>query len=209
MNAEQAARLLGVSAKTVHRHIAKGTITATYVHSQKRDIADDQVEKLRQVLASSHVSRHESDTSQTQSRQIEELTERLASAEQRIASLERELHNIAQSTKDRPVLPSTDETTKVPVKRPKIAPTEARESIPDELPSGRLSAVEFAQQIGIEYTVLEGILRHGISPGRGKEKVNLEVTEEDHPTRKGYKLKSFTPEQAKKAVDILKRHGKL
>src|SRR6266480_3720219 len=50
MNAEEVARLLGISDKTVRRHIQKGTIKATRKASGELKIADDQVEKLRLVL---------------------------------------------------------------------------------------------------------------------------------------------------------------
>jgi hypothetical protein len=44
---------------------------------------------------------------------------------------------------------------------------------------------------------------------RGVNREKLDITEEPHPTRKGYKLKFLTPAQQETAVEILKRHGKL
>jgi len=205
MNAEQAARVLGVSAKTVHRHIARGTITATYIHKQELSIPDDQVEKLRQLLASD-TSRQMSDTSQSLSRQLEELTERVVEQEQRIVSLERQVESLQSSdvdAKNRPISSLPSESTRVPTKGPKIASTEARKMVPDELPSGMLSVRNFAEKIGMDYTVLDGYTRRGI---RGEK---MDITEVPHPTRAGYSHKHLTPDQQEKAVEILKRHGKL
>jgi DNA-binding transcriptional MerR regulator len=213
MNAEQVARLLGVSAKTVHRHIARGTITATYIHKQELSIPDDQVEKLRLVLAKSRESRQmsdtslsESDASQALSRQLEELTERVVGQEQRIASLERQiesLQSIAQDAKNRPVSLPMGETTRIPAKGQENASTEAGNSIPTELPDGTLSVRDFAEKIGMDYTVLDGYTRRGI---RGEK---MDITEVPHPTRAGYSHKYLTPAQQETALEILKRHGKL
>jgi DNA-binding transcriptional MerR regulator len=205
MNAEQVGRLLGISAKTVHRHIARGTITATYLHKQELSIPDDQVEKLRQILASD-TSRQMSDTSQAMSRQLEELTERVTEQEQRIASLERQVESLQSSAvdaKNRPVSSAMGESTRAAYTSPKNAATEASKTASAELPSGTLSAAEFAAKIGVEYDHFKNYIKRGVSGER------LAVTEIAHHSRAGYTQKYLTPEQQEKAFEILKRHNKL
>lgn len=94
-------------------------------------------------------------------------------------------------------------STRVPAKGPEIASTEARNTVPAELPSGMLSVRDFAEKLGMDYTILDGYTRRGI---RGEK---LDVTEVPHPTRKGYTNKYFTSEQQERTMDMLKRHGKL
>jgi hypothetical protein len=107
MNAEQVGRLLGVSAKTVHRHIAKGTIIATYKHTQELEITEDQVDKLRQVLASDK-SRRESDISQT-------LLSRLSTVEQKLALLEQEIDALKKAHPTRDVQAPMPPVSTMPV----------------------------------------------------------------------------------------------
>src|SRR5205807_6060825 len=104
--------------------------------------------------------------------------------------------NIAQKVKKGLVSPDTiddTETTKKPQKS-------SVDVIPSHLPIGTLSSGEFAKQHGIEYDHMKNYMRRGVNGER------FEVTEVPHPTREGYTLKFLTPEQAQKAIDILKRH---
>jgi hypothetical protein len=68
---------------------------------------------------------------------------------------------------------------------------------------GTLSASDFAKQHGIEYDHFKNYMRRGVN---GEW---LDITEEPHPTREGYTLKFLTPAQQEKALEILKRHGKI
>src|SRR5437899_648868 len=87
MNAEQVARILGISGKTVLRHIAKGTIVATHKNAQELLIAEDQVEILRQALVLEK-SRRLPGISQDMSGQMADLTARVAELEEKVRALE-------------------------------------------------------------------------------------------------------------------------
>lgn len=92
-----------------------------------------------------------------------------------------------------------DDTAKVSEK-PQERPVDA---IPAHLPLGTVSSGLFAKQHGIEYDHMKNYMRRGVNGEK------LEVTEVSHSTRAGYTLKFLTPAQQEKAIEILRRHGKL
>lgn len=108
---------------------------------------------------------------------------------------------IPQKAEKQPVQEKVIGNTK-PIKRAQKSTTEETSPIL-YLPQGTLSSSQFAKKHGIQYTDFKNYMRRGIE---GKK---FEVTEEPHPTREGYTLKFLTPEQQEKALEVLKRHGKL
>jgi len=76
-------------------------------------------------------------------------------------------------------------------------------TIPSELPTGTLSASEFAEILGVDKEHMKNYMRRGVN---GEQ---LDITEVPHPVRSGYVLKFLTPSEQEKAIEVLKRHGKL
>lgn len=97
---------------------------------------------------------------------------------------------------------SAEKDEKPPVSTPMEQNTKTV-SEPPKLSDGRLSASEFAEMHGIEYDYFKNYMRRGVNGEK------FEVTEEPHHTRAGYTLKFLTPAQQEKALEILKRHGKV
>jgi hypothetical protein len=107
--------------------------------------------------------------------------------------------NIAEKGKKAPVSQES-------IDKPKATERPQKTSVDDiasRFPPGTVSSGDFAKQLGIEYDDFKNYMRRGV------DSESLEITEQEHPTRKGYKLKFLTPTQQEKAVEILKRHGKL
>ncbi len=74
------------------------------------------------------------------------------------------------------------------------------------LPPGTLAVTDFADSLGLDFN---NTFKNWIKPDRHLGGDRFEVTSIAHPTRKNYSEKYFTPEQQKKALDILRRHGRL
>jgi DNA-binding transcriptional MerR regulator len=194
MNAEQVARQLGISAKTVHRHIARGTIQAIQKSKQELSIAEDQVEILRQVLALDK-PQYSSDLSQDMSRQIAALAERVTYLEERVRLLESDHMPL--------------NVTEKPQKR-KYKPRKA------DLPEGCILASKFAEQHGVPRPTFTHHMLIGLGPGTVPGelgdpmlpvKEQVDYSERDHPSRKGERERYLTPAQQKAALDFWKRHG--
>src|SRR5215471_11670042 len=135
MNAEQAARLLGVSAKTVHRRIAQGVITATYKNPQELEITNEQVEKLRQELEREK-SRRLPDIS---------LTNRIAELERQVTEQE---HSIAELEQTIVTLQSASvQPNRSPLITPENTPAEQKAT---DLPQGCILASIFAANHGVK-----------------------------------------------------------
>jgi len=98
-----------------------------------------------------------------------------------------------------PVLATSVNNTKVSEKSQKTS----IEDIPSHLAPGTVSSGQFAKQHGIKYDYFKNYMRRGIDGEM------LDITEEPHPRREGYTLKFLTLAQQEKALDILKRYGKL
>jgi hypothetical protein len=210
MNAEQVGRLLGISAKTVHRHIARGTITATHKHSQELSISDDQVEKLRQVLASD-MSRPSTDTSQTVLSRLSSVEQKLATLEQEVALLKRDSH-LSEKAEKQPV-PAPAKTTKPVAEKPQKRAYKPRKI---DLPEGCVTATDFAKAHGVEPRTFYDHMLIGKGPGTVPGelgdpmlpvKEQVDYSERDHPSRKGERERYLTQEQQSAALDFWKRHG--
>jgi hypothetical protein len=205
MNAEEVARELKCSSKTVLRHIRKGTITATHKHSQELEISEDQVEILRRVLAS------KSGQSTDMVGEIEKLTARVAELEDRVKVLEsgQVSPQPPVQTVPTPVVPAVKTSQSKPQKQP---------STRKDLPDGCILASKFAEQIGIprrsfaDYMLLgfgKGLI--GMSTDTIPQKEMIEYSERPKPGREhtGERERYLTPEQQARAVELLREHGKL
>jgi DNA-binding transcriptional MerR regulator len=226
-NPIQVARALNISDKTVRRHIQKGTITATRKASGELKIAEDQIEKLRLVLELEDRPRHVQQMASIgrheqadMSGQVEtDIEQRLASMAQSIANLNATVANqtrrigelaarVAQLEAQASLVASVQPETVLPTSA--IIPTYkpqnrnvARSEVPADLPSGTLSASEFAAILDIDKEHMKNYMRRGVD---GEW---LDITEIPHHTRVGYTMKYLTPSQQTKAIEILKRHGKI
>lgn len=208
MNAEQAARAIGCSSKTVLRHIAKGTISATHKHAQELDIAEDQVEKLKQVLDSAK-SRQSTDMLQ----ELELLTLRVQTLEEKVQTLES-----AQTLSLVPTMSSAVPTTKdthQPQQGPRNRNVGAKKGT---LPDGCILCSDFAKQHGIPRETMRDYLLLGIGPGSVPGeladpmipvKEQIDYSERPKPGRPKETERYFTPEQQKNTIEVLKRHGKI
>jgi excisionase family DNA binding protein len=199
ITASEAARRIGCTDKTVRKWIAQGKLDAHHVTPNQLAILETDVARIireRRLY-------QDDDNQDTLLSRVQSLEQKVVEQEQRLASLERDLHRIAQEAKNRPVPSSTRQSTRTPAKGPENANMEARKSVSDELPDGTLTAVELADKLGISYTRFESMMRHGV---RGD---SLDITKIPHRTRAGYFQNYFTPAQQEQALIILRRHGKL
>jgi hypothetical protein len=162
MNAEQVARLLGISAKTVHRHIAKGTIVATYHHAQELSIASDQVEILRSVL-----SRDTSACSQDMSGQIVALTKRVTDLEDKVRTLEsRAMPDHLDENPSVSSQPSRRHQEPARQKNRIVEPKRAyKRKIGTGLPDGCILATDFATRHGVKRETFRDHMNIGLGPG--------------------------------------------
>jgi hypothetical protein len=134
----------------------------------------------------------------SQTRRIDELTSRVAELEAK-----QSLVPIAE-------LPHTPLYT-TPVDRqephtvqPQIRTTEpSRVTVPAHLPPGTLHSTDFAAQLGLSKTVMEGMLKNGVK-GEQLERIKIPSTS------KGERNSNyFSPEQQEQAIELLKKHSKL
>ena len=110
------------------------------------------------------------------------------------------------SVSEKAVTPSVDDTAPFGINEPKSRQkrtTDEFSPIPLHLPLGTISSGVFAKQYGINYTDFKNYMRRGVN---GEW---FEVEKVSSPTREGYVLKFLTLEQQEKALEVLKRHGKL
>ena len=232
MNAEEAARAIGCSSKTVRRHLEKGTITASRKASGELKISDDQVEKLRRVLELEDTSRSVQPKVSVgrpdqadMSRQVEtDIERRLASLAQSIANLnaavdsqtrriteltkrvaELETRNYPVIAENVPVVSTHVQPSQntIPPKVSQISNTVPSSPIPSALPPGTLHSSDFADQLGIKRTVFDSMMKNGIG---GEE---LERTKIPIIARPGQNRNYFNPTQQKQAIELLRKHGKL
>jgi hypothetical protein len=136
------------------------------------------------------------------SRQLEEFAKRLEKAERRIADLENRPPVIDVQVPE----PSASKVTvgeTVKAERPQNRTTDARNTVPAELSPGTLHSSDFADHLGLKRTVFDSMMKNGVG---GDE---LERTKIPILARPGQNRNYFTPAQQEKAVELLKRHGKL
>ncbi|OLD63403.1 MAG: hypothetical protein AUF65_02385 [Chloroflexi bacterium 13_1_20CM_50_12] len=231
MNAEEAARALGCSSKTVRRHLEKGTITAGRKASGELKISDDQVEKLRLVLELEDTSRHVHPTARIDgygqtdmSRQVgTDIEQRMASLAQSVANLnaavDSQTRRITELTKriaelEARTYPISIEPTNIqPVSQKPVDETTklstpqnrnvAHSGVSADLPPGTLHSSEFADQLGIKRTVFDSMMKNGIG-GEQLERTKIPIA-----ARPGQNKNWFTPDEQEKALALLRKHGKL
>lgn len=207
LNPIQVARLLNISDRTVRRHIQKGTIAATRKASGELKIAEDQIEKLRQVLELGDESRpvqvDVSEQVNTLTAKVTDLQDIIARQEHRIAWLEDRLTamivNAAMRDARTPVPTATTQNTSPIIEGPQnrvVAPKN-----PTDLPEGSLHSTEFAESLGLTKTVMQGILKNGI---RGEQLERIRI-----PVAHGHYSNYFTLPQQRKAIEVLRRHGRI
>jgi hypothetical protein len=139
---------------------------------------------------------------------ISHLVARIEELERKYSGLERKYSEltagIAEKVEKRAMSRPIMTETGVPEK----GRTEENKAVPVGAPDGTLSAVDFAKELGIEHSVLEGVIRHGLSYGRNKGKDYLDVTKIPS-ARAGYNAKFFTPAQQELARVLLRKHKKI
>jgi len=237
-NAIQAAKYIGCDPKTVRRMLKRGELVAErtergwlaipggQVEYAKIRWEEEQAKFARPWLAKESIgaesapslgmdTRDAMDSIRRLEDRIAQLEEMVAAQAHRIETLEQALSNTSLLVPTSPYIISTSrpEPQNTPLrvrgdaeeaKAQQQAQNRivARFSVPADLPEGTLHSTDFAEQIGIKLTVFEGWLKNGI---RGEQLERMRV-----PTaREGRYTNYFTPEQAEKARELLRRHGKL
>jgi DNA-binding transcriptional MerR regulator len=223
-NAVEAARELDISDKTIRRWVKKGKISAKRTQFNEIAISQSEIDRLRLELGSPDQWMDSIDrgVSLHSTPKLDRVDTPIASdIEQRIASLAQSIANLnaAVDSQTRRITELTKRVTDLET-RLNASQDVTRQSTPsmsmDETPKTEsplstttepnrdmLSVADFAAQIGIPYTALDGYTRRGV---RGDK---LDVTEVPHPTRQGYTNKYFTIEQQKKTLELLRKHGKI
>jgi uncharacterized coiled-coil protein SlyX len=131
----------------------------------------------------------------SQTRRIDELSARVAELEAKqslVPLTERPLTPLYRYSVDKEESPKP---------QPQIRTTAT--NIPHGLPEGTLTSSEFAVQLGIDKEEFKRYMKRGILGEK------MDITEISHHTREGYAQKYFTLEQQERAIDLLKKHGKL
>jgi DNA-binding transcriptional MerR regulator len=225
-NGLSAAARIGISYKTLLRYIEKGRIVPEEAKTPTGQlvISEDQVERLRREVqherdifkrtqpATPSSRQHETpvdsqeipltDTTLNETlKQIGKLQAKTDVQQARITELERRVQELEARPENVVTSPASTPTME------EIAPTTNHQIVTTEPSSDMLSAREFASQLGISWPSFEGMLRHGI--GRGEDKEYLERTEVPIAAREGYTTKWFDEKQREKAIEVLKRHGRI
>ncbi len=219
LNASQAAKRIGVADKTIRRWLAEGEkgkwkLTAIRTSSNQLAIAESDVERIKRALEQersqfvvSGQSVNDLDMSghtvEVLHARIEELEQEVTALKERVATLEQE--RLTVESKSRPISTFTTSDTS-PIPQPQKRPTDKNKAVPVGLPPGTLAVTDFADSIGLDF---DKTFKNWIKPDRHLGGDRFEVTSIPHPTRKNYSEKYFTPEQQEKALDILRRHGRL
>lgn len=220
-NASQAARELNVPDKTIRRWLKQGMdgrwkLTAIRTESGQLLISESDVERIKQGreqdrLQTARTSPATSGLSvPNQSladlpRQVADLTAKVSQLEERIADLEsRPQHTPNQDERHlgmpSPALSTSDISPPKAAQKRSVAPNSP---IPSDLPPGTLHSSEFADQLGIKRTVFDSMMKNGIG---GEE---LERTKIPIVARPGTNKNWFTPQEQQKALELLRKHGKL
>jgi hypothetical protein len=208
-NAIQAAKYIGVDPKTVRRWLKKGLLTAErteqgwlaipggQVEYAKIKWEEEQAKFARPWLPKASSGDMSNASLPTMSRETLDIIGRVETLEQKVAELEKALSNTSLVVPTLPIPPST--TSDIPaMSQPTIRNIDASSPLSADL----LSARDFAAQLGIKYTVFEGMLRHGV---RGEQIERTEIPS----AREGYSSKYFNSEQQARAIELLRKHGKL
>ena len=197
LNATAAALEIGISYRTIRRRIESRQIVAIRGEDGQYAIAASEVERLKKLQSERPMPVTSGQRESGQERT--DLEQRVIDLEQRVRTLEA-MTSRDQSPQQYASMPQTVSSTSDTISQTKPPIRDVPPNSP--APSDLLSARDFATKIGIAYTILDGYARRGI---RGER---MDITEVE-TTRKGYSRKYFTPEQQKRAVFLLRKHGKL
>ena len=212
-NVIQAADYIGCDPKTVRRWLKRGKLTAERTERGWLAIPGGQVEyakiqweKEQEQFARPGQSKESigiqhKDTIDNLRRledRIAKLEAIISAQNEKIASLEKAMSNVSLDSPSHPKTASTSKATST-ISAPQNRIVDAKSP---SLPPGTLYWKDFAEQIGIKDTVLEGIIRRGID-GEHLERIEI-------PTAKpGNTTKYFSIEQQEKAIEFLRKFGKL
>lgn len=177
MNAEQVARSLGISTRTVYRHIKKGTIIATKKKEQELSIAADQIEKLRRVLALDNEPTHDRTLYPDMSGQIGyDIEQRIASLAQSIANLNATVASQTRRIDELAIRVAELEAKQSPgplTETPHTSQPQKRATIAKSAPSdGDMSIGVFARQHNISDRSFRRYIDHGLNG----EKIEAETS---------------------------------
>ncbi|OLD63270.1 MAG: hypothetical protein AUF65_02620 [Chloroflexi bacterium 13_1_20CM_50_12] len=198
LNAAEAARALGIGDKTIRRWLKSGRFPSAIVKSNgEYAIPEEEVESLKQ-----HRLKYVHKKTTDQSTDVAALAEKLAALEQEVAEL-RKGQSLSPEQADIPPAstPAIDAISQTEVAQNRIVER------PDNLIPCK---VFFEKQSHFQEQFSESSWLRWVKSGiktRGREAEKFEVTELPPSGNDGKYF--FTQEQAQKAVDILRRHGKL
>jgi Helix-turn-helix domain len=202
ITAVEASRRLGVNEKTVRNWVRAGTLDAHKGAKNRLDILASDIEALRRKRESY----------QDEIPDISHLLARIEDLERKYSGLEQKYMELTAGIAEKAEKQAVSQPVMAKTRLAQKGPTEGNEVMSVgahvDLPDGTLTVVDFAKELGIEHSVLEGVIRHGMSHGRGKGKEYLEVTKVPS-ARAGYSAKYFTPVQQKVARALLRKHKRL
>lgn len=235
MNAEEVARFLGCSSKTVRRHLEKGTITASRKASGELKISEDQVEILRRVLELEDTSRHvqptasigrpeRADMSRHVEPDIDTLTARIAQLEHQpeISVLTRELGKL-QAKVDVQDARIAELERRITELEGRTVPTQPETSlyryVTDRIesgshkhpkqPSDASSTIPddwmLCSDFFESFSIKETTWRRWVKEGLRGDLIE----HEERPLPDGKTGRYFTPTQKEQAIFLLRKHGKL
>jgi excisionase family DNA binding protein len=198
ITAVAAARLLGVNEKTVRSWVRSGKLDAHKSAKNRLDILAADVEALKRKR----------EVYQDEAPDVSHLVARIEDLERKYTDLEQKYVELTVAVTGKVEKQAASQPIMVDTVVPRKRSTDEKKTVPADLPDGTLTAVDFAKELGIEHSVLEGIIRHGMSYGRGRGKDYLEVTKMPS-ARMGYTAKYFTPAQQETARALLQRYKRL
>jgi hypothetical protein len=182
--------------------VRAGTLDAHKGAKNRLDILASDIEALRRKREG--YQDETPDVSRLVAR-IEDLERKYTDLEQKYVKLIAAVaEKVEKQAMSQPIMAETRVSEKGRAEEKRAVPV----GTPADFPDGTLSAVDFAKELGIEYSVLEGVIRHGIALGRGKGKDYIEVTKMPS-ARVGYSAKYFTPAQQEAARALLRKHKRL
>lgn len=197
-NGIDAAKRIGISYKTLLRHIEKGKLRPEEGKTPTGQlvISGDQVEAARLEVKQERdkFRRHETVLDKQSEPDIDSLISQVQSLEERVQDLESQLWMLTNALAQSHTVSPYDATLVQQSRQNRTTTTTS-------LPTGSLHSTEFADQLGLSKTVMEGMLKNGI---RGEQLERVRV-----PLGKGKFGNYFTPEQQERAIALLKRHGRL
>lgn len=199
LNATQAARVIGVTDRTIRDWIKAGKLSAHHPTPNRLAIAEADVERIAR----------ERRQYQTEVLDPADLAVKLADLEQKYQDLAQRYEDLAQRMPASVAAPPV-ETTPQPVTRPAKVKSESavtasrRRKGESDLPEGCILARDFALKYGVPAPTFRDHITIGL--GRG-EKEKVEASERPKPGRPKETERYLTPDQQEKALDYWRRHG--